>query len=152
MGENPQQRQTELMHPTRMKKGVVAAAVVAASVCAGVPASATTRARLTAQFFQPPSVNVLHRSALDAPGYIFIAPKSSGSQGPEIVDDRGRPVWFDPLPSGEEADDFRVQTYNGKPVLTWWQGTSFGGVSRGADYILDSSYHVIANGARRERP
>lgn len=96
---------------------------------------------------QPPRLLVLHRSALDTPGYIFVAPKPTTpgqQQGPEIVDDRGRPVWFEPISNGEEADDFRVQSYGGKPVLTWWQGTNFGGVSQGVDYIANSSYHLIA--------
>jgi hypothetical protein len=48
------------------------------------------------------------------------------------------------MPGGAEADDFRVQSYQGQPVLTWWQGTGFGGLSQGTDYIADSSYHVIA--------
>jgi hypothetical protein len=77
-------------------------------------------ALFTSRVAPPPQVVVDRRSAATAPGLIFIAPKASGAQGPEIIDDRGRPVWFHPLPGGQEADDFRVQTYNGKPVLTWW--------------------------------
>jgi hypothetical protein len=89
----------------------------------------------------PPRVTVTKRSSLDAPGYIFIAPKQGrGAQGPEIVDDLGRPVWFDQPAS--ESNDFRVQRYGGQPVLTWWQGSSLGG--SGVDYVLSSSYHVIA--------
>jgi hypothetical protein len=83
---------------------------------------------------RPPRLVVRHRSSGVAPGYIFIAPKQGQTaQGPEIVDGQGRPVWFHP---GGEATDFRVQSYLGKPVLTWYQG--------GVDYIVDSSYHVIA--------
>ena len=90
-----------------------------------------------------PRVTVLKRSSLDAPGYIFVAPKQGmRGQGPEIVDDLGRPVWFDHTPT--EADDFRAQRYNGQPVLTWWQGSSIGGGDSGVDYVLDGSYHVIA--------
>jgi hypothetical protein len=64
-----------------------------------------------------PRLVVRRRSSLDAPGYIFIAPKQGQTaHGPEIVDERGRPVWFHP---GGEASDFRVQGYLGKPVLTW---------------------------------
>jgi hypothetical protein len=83
---------------------------------------------------QPPRLVVHHRSARDASGYIFIAPKGGQTaQGPEIVTERGRPVWFRP---GSEASDFRVQSYLGKPVLTWYQG--------GIDYIVDSSYRIVA--------
>jgi hypothetical protein len=91
------------------------------------------------------SVNVLHAGT--APGLVFVAPKAStGVQGPEIIDDQGRPVWFDKLPADQQATDFRVQTYRGKPVLTWWQGDSSSGAGHGegVDYIADTHYHVIA--------
>jgi hypothetical protein len=84
------------------------------------------------------------RSPRDAPGYIFVASKGGGEQGPEVFDDRGRPVWFHPITGGNEADDFRVQSYQGRSVLTWWQGTGFGGLTQGTDYIADSSYKVVA--------
>jgi hypothetical protein len=96
-------------------------------------------------------VTVLQSSRGTAPGFTFIAPKKNGASpeeqvGPEIVDDRGRPVWFYPLPAGDQATDFRVQRYRGRPVLTWWQGPTRGGVghAEGVDYIVDQSYHVIA--------
>src|SRR4051812_25416390 len=98
----------------------------------------------------PPKVSVLKRSPQDAPGYVFVAPKFNtpalGPVGPEIVDDQGRAVWFNELPAAEQAWDFRVQRYRGKPVLTWWQGGTHGGVGHGegVDYIADSSYNVIA--------
>ena len=91
-----------------------------------------------------PRLGVLRRSSLDAPGYVFVAPKDgAGQQGPESVDDRGRPVWFHPISNGEQATDFRVQRYRGEPVLTWWQVSGFGGVASGTAYIADNSYHVI---------
>src|SRR5947208_16346816 len=93
---------------------------------------------------RPPTIAIQRRSSRDAPGYIFVAPKGGREQGPEIFDDRGRPVWFKPLGGGDEADDFRVQSYQGAPVLTWWQGSGFGQLSQGTDYIADGSYNVIA--------
>jgi arylsulfotransferase ASST len=101
--------------------------------------------RIASQPEQTPRLIVLHRSVTDAPGYIFVAPNTlAGSQGPEIVDDRSRPVWFDQLPNGDQATDFRVQSYRDAPVLTWWQGKGFGGATAGVDYIADTSYRVIA--------
>ncbi len=39
-----------------------------------------------------------------------------------ILDEHGACVWFEPLsPTGTRAADLRVQQYEGKPVLTWWQ-------------------------------
>ena len=34
----------------------------------------------------------------------------------------GQVIWFHALPAGETATDFRTQTYQGRPVLTWFQG------------------------------
>ena len=115
--------------------GGVLAIALCPLVC--VPSSAATQR--DASVVRTPRVNVLHRSPRDAPGYTFIAPKEgSGRHGPEIVDDRGRPVWFHPVP--DSATDFRVQRYQGSPVLTWWQGI----VPESVDVIADSSYHVVA--------
>ena len=67
-------------------------------------------------------------------------------QGPEIIDELGRPVWFHAVTGGDQAADFRVQRYRGQPVLTWWQGQSHTGAGHGegVDYIVDRSYRVIA--------
>lgn len=100
----------------------------------------------------PPPLSILQADPAAADGYAFIAPKlvgptARGSQGPEIVDDQGRPVWFNPVPSeDEQATDFRVQSYRGRPVLTWWQGNSHEGPGHGQgfDYVVDSSYRLIA--------
>jgi hypothetical protein len=81
-----------------------------------------------------------------APGYVFIAPKKGAIQkGPEIVDNRGQPVWFDPVPA--QATDFRVQRYRGEPVLTWWEGpvaAPVRGSGVGHGVIMDASYRRIA--------
>ena len=46
---------------------------------------------------RPPRLVVRQRSSGVDPGYIFIAPKQGQTaQGPEIVDEQGRPVWFQP--------------------------------------------------------
>ena len=48
------------------------------------------------------------------------------------------------MPAGQEAADFRTQTYQGRPVLTWWQGTGLGGLSTGTDYIYNDRYQQVA--------
>ena len=57
---------------------------------------------------------------------------------------QGNVVWFHAVPAGEKAADFRTQTYDGQPVLTWWQGTGLGGLSSGTDYIYNDHYQQIA--------
>jgi Arylsulfotransferase (ASST) len=79
-----------------------------------------------------------------APGYVFVAPKKDVAQaGPLILDDRGQVIWFDPLET-HGVTDFRVQTYRGKRVLTWWQGQSDQGVGNGHYVIMDRHYRQIA--------
>jgi hypothetical protein len=87
-------------------------------------------------------VDTLRRGT--APGYVFFAPKKKVTQmGPLIVDDHGDVVWFKPL-GRDEASDFRMQRYRGRPVLTWWQGRSKFGIGQGAGMIYDSSYRKLA--------
>ena len=97
---------------------------------------------------RPVAVQVTHRSRLL--GDIFLTPWYGPIQdGPMIVDSSGGLVWFKPVPAGQRASDFRVQSYLGKPVLTWWQGMSGSGLGRGTDVIYNSFYQQIAtvNGA-----
>jgi len=72
---------------------------------------------------RPPVVKIDVAAHDTAPGLIFLAPKMALVQaGPMIMDNRGRLVWFHPLKLTKGVTDFRVQTYRGKPVLTWWRG------------------------------
>ncbi|HUY55997.1 MAG TPA: arylsulfotransferase family protein [Candidatus Nanopelagicaceae bacterium] len=91
-----------------------------------------------------PKLSVSVPSALGG-GYVFESPKGGNKAGgPEIVDGQGQVVWFDPLPLGESACDFKVQTYQGQPVLTWWQGYITSGHGDGYDVVMNSSYQIIA--------
>jgi len=126
---------------------VLGAAVVAT---AAVLAAAAGTAVAAPTDLQPPAITVLTDNPGTAPGYIFVAPKitgvATGQQGPEIIDNQGRPVWFSPVTAPDQATDFRVQTYRGRPVLTWDVGASTGGPghSSGYDVIANQHYQVIA--------
>ncbi len=110
----------------------------------GVPIAASA-ADLT-----PPPITVLTSKRGTARGLVFVAPKAPATtttvQGPEIIDDLGRPVWFHAVTGGDQVADFRVQSYRGESVLTWWQGQSHTGAGHGegVDYIVDRSYRLIA--------
>jgi hypothetical protein len=95
----------------------------------------------------PPTVTVTAGSAAVAPGEEFVAPYAGpGQAGPMILDQSGGLVWFDPLPTHTSATGFRVQEYEGRPVLTWWQGdVSVHGFGLGDDVIADSTYTDIAH-------
>jgi hypothetical protein len=92
-----------------------------------------------------PVVTVTASSATQSAGDLFLAPYSGpGQDGPMIVDSSGNLVWFDPLPSGTEATNLQVQQYEGKPVLTWWQGyIPPQGFGEGEEVIANSSYQQI---------
>jgi hypothetical protein len=99
----------------------------------------------TRRDLQPPSVTVTTAKPGRAPGLVFLAPKAGrGQDGPMIIDDRGDMVWFKPTP-GKIPADFRVQTYQGKPVLTWWEGRLFVGDGDGVGRIYDANYRPVAN-------
>ena len=77
-------------------------------------------------------------------GDIFLAPQLGPfQQGPEIIGPDGALIWFNALPKDDAAADFRVQSYGGQPVLTWWQGDETAGVGTGQDIIMNSSYQVV---------
>lgn len=97
----------------------------------------------SAPHLRPPVVHVHRPPSGTAPGAIFLAPKGRLQQGPMIVDDSGTPIWFRPLPGQQKANDLRVQRYEGRPVLTWWQGLTNIGSGEGRGMIADDHYHVI---------
>jgi hypothetical protein len=127
---------------------LLATAAGASPAGAAVPGVNTTTAPGD---LQPPLISVLKTSPHLADGSVFIAPKITaagltGPQGPEIIDNQGRPIFFQPIDAPYAATDFRVQQYRGKPVLTYNSGKSSGGPghSDGEDVILDSHYEQIA--------
>lgn len=97
----------------------------------------------SADTLAPPKLTVTGTAS----GQLFIAPKrQSGQGGPAILDSRGRLQWFHPMDFGIVADDFKVQTYEGEPVLTWWEGKTVPerGYGSGTWVIADHSYKEIA--------
>jgi len=108
---------------------------------------ATTATLHTLPDLHPPILHVDQAAQGTAPGYVFVAQKGGKDRpsGGVIADNKGRIVWFHQVPSGLEATDFRAQTYLGKPVLTWWQGTiSKAGIGRGTYVVYDASYKQLA--------
>ncbi len=121
----------------RTSLALAAALAVLASGGAGAAAADPTA---------PPPVTILTHGRVGH-GDFFISPfgqQSTYANGPEILDQHGNVVWFKPVPAGQEASDFRAQTYRGQPVLTWWQGSGLGGLAKGTDYIYNSAYQQIA--------
>jgi Arylsulfotransferase (ASST) len=94
---------------------------------------------------RPPDVTVSSEEHM-ATGDLFLAPYSGvGQYGPMILNEHGGLVWFKALsPAGTRAADFRVQSYEGKPVLTWWQDPLIASGSRTAgEVIANRAYQTI---------
>lgn len=100
---------------------------------------------------RPPAVTISHgttrdRADTDLP-YILLTSKGYPSTGPGqpglmIIDRRGHPVWFSPSDNTQRMD-LKVQTYQGKPVLTWWEGKVVAGHGYGKAVMVDSSYRTV---------
>jgi Arylsulfotransferase (ASST) len=95
---------------------------------------------------QIPALAVTRSNSGVAPGLLFLAPynaPNNAQAGAVIVDDTGEPVWEQPL-AKLVTTDFRVQTYRGRPALTWWQGVVVDGHGVGHYVIADASYTPLA--------
>jgi len=94
----------------------------------------------------PPKVVVTANSPSVAPGDEFLAPYAgAGQAGVMILDPNGGLIWFAPLPPHAAATNLQVQQYEGKPVLTWWEGRiSVHGFGKGEDVIADRTYTDVA--------
>jgi hypothetical protein len=109
---------------------------------------------ISAPGLHPPIVRVdLRHPGPLASGYIFMAnfynPYDSplvGQSGPLILDQQLSPVWFRPVPENELASNLSLQTYDGKPVLAWWQGQNItGNVPASGEYVVvDQHYRTVA--------
>ncbi len=102
----------------------------------------------TAPSLTPSSVSITTPAKPGAtPGDLLLAPyQGDGTAGPMITEQNGNLVWFHPLPTGEQATSLKVQQYDGKPVLTWWQGRILEvGFGQGEDVIYNTSYQRVGS-------
>jgi hypothetical protein len=94
----------------------------------------------------PPTVEVTTNSPAAAPGDIFLTVDGGrGQDGAMILSGAGRLIWFLPAAPGDAIEDLELQTYEGKPALTFWEGHIDVEVGFGSDQILSSSYVPVAS-------
>lgn len=69
-----------------------------------------------------------------------------GQGGPLILNNKLQPVWFNPVATNVVSADLQQATYQGKPVLLWWQGviTNTGATRSGEVVVVDQHYRKIA--------
>ena len=112
-----------------------------------VGSSAEVQHYLSAPSITPSTVRVTTPARAGAtPGDFFLAPyQGTGTAGEMIVDQAGNLIWFHPAPANDAATNFEPQTYEGRTVLTWWQGRILSlGFGQGVDEIYSSTYQPLA--------
>lgn len=108
----------------------------------------------------PPRITV-HKGGSALAGDVFLTPlpspevhpgsnnaitiKPVGPGGAMLIDGHGRLVWFHQLKTPTVAANFRPQRFNGREVLTWWQGkVTIAAYGLGEGVIADRSYRTLA--------
>jgi outer membrane protein assembly factor BamB len=92
----------------------------------------------------PPKITLTHVAPGHKLQYLLLGTAASGpgQGGALIMDTRGDLVWFSPDRGGNKFD-FALQSYQDKPVLTWFEGRIVtGGYGQGVEKIADDSYRV----------
>jgi hypothetical protein len=101
-------------------------------------AAEQTQSFHSAPALHPPAVSV-GADPDTSSGDILLAPGGGSQHGPMILDSQGRLLWFHPIPN-LQVDNLQVQRYQGRSVLTWWQGV----LVWGTDVIMNRSYRAVA--------
>ncbi|MGW5111250.1 arylsulfotransferase family protein [Nocardia sp. NPDC004123] len=79
------------------------------------------------------------------PGLQGPAQTLPGGQPANIVADRtGKILASYTPPAGRDVSNFRTQIYQGRKVLTWWQGSTVAGHGSGVGIIADENFHTLA--------
>lgn len=151
-------RQRKLVGLLAILGALVVAPAATAQAVPPIGASTTTGAWkfVSAPKLHPPKVRATSRiqSGKLAKGYFMLAnfpnltttEPMSGQGGPLILDSRLQPVWFLPVNENLVATNLRAQTYQGKPVLSWWQGvvTATGASTSGQVVVVNQHYRRVA--------
>jgi EmrB/QacA subfamily drug resistance transporter len=107
---------------------------------------------VSAPNLHPPKLQVDQKHKLD--GYVMTTnfydvtkPPIVGQSGAMMLDSNLDPVWFQPVPTKDVADNLHEQTYQGKPVLIYWQGqvTATGLINSGEDIVVNQHYQRVAH-------
>ena len=98
---------------------------------------------------RPPEIVIDVRAKHVIPGFVFTDCHAGvAQQGPMILSETGRLVGFLPLTAvptpAHRAFNVRVQTYQGKPVMTYFVGAVVSAHGQGHYEIYDEKYHRVA--------
>jgi Arylsulfotransferase (ASST) len=101
---------------------------------------------------QPPRITVVRRPSSpsvtgEGQDLVLLSPKAyvppgAGQAGFMVVQADGKLRWF--MPTDKAPFDLQYQQFNGKPVLTWWEGTVTTGTGAGEAVIADLNFKELA--------
>jgi hypothetical protein len=142
------------MRTCRAILAVATCCLVAVAFPAAAPADEGAASFVTQPKLAPPLLTVNRSSRGQAPGFIFAAVFQNkfftdplvGQGGPMILDNNGHYVWLKPATkSAPDTLNLQVQRYQGRPVLTYWDGTVANtGEMLGSWHVLNDRYKEIA--------
>jgi hypothetical protein len=97
----------------------------------------------------PPTIRVAKAPSRRSDLHVFTdVHAGTGQQGALIIDRRGELVYFRPVSAhggnGRRIFNVRVQPYQGRPVMTYWQGAMVSGHGQGDYHLFDQSYRQVA--------
>lgn len=102
--------------------------------------------------FNPPELDIVTNGQPLAPGLLLITPsdattvKATKDTAPMIMTETGQLVWHGPMVN---ANNLRVASYEGHPILSFWSGSSPPGANVGHGYgkvtFLDRNYNEVLN-------
>lgn len=109
----------------------------------GLPPNGTAQ-----RFFSAPGLRptiVRYQSTPGAsPGLMFIGPdRSRPVDAGGMIVDGSELVWFHPVPYRHWVTNLQVRSWQGRPVLTWWEGRLDAGYGIGEAIIADTSYREL---------
>ncbi len=124
----------------------VAAAAVGGAAAGGLASRKPTHSFITEPGFDPPVIRIRGHDPDPGQGKIFLDADSTGQNAAYMLNPHGDLLWYDPTQgSSTAAADVAVQRYDGRPVLTYWQGklTCPPCAGQGDDLILNDHYQTI---------
>lgn len=127
----------------------VATPATAAAASASASAAATPNTAVTAFVSNPgakaPVLTIATNKAPAAAGLAALSPKGGGLPGQLLLArSDGSVLWRHEAPTGQTANNLSLQQYQGKPVLSWWQGTqSAVGYGAGENIVIGTDYQRI---------
>ena len=129
------------------------AAAEPAPVSQAAPDPTIEKPFVTRPDLSPPDIRITQVAAGSpvetAPRFVALAPNNviddttPWQQGTMLVDRQGRLVWFKPVSTQYKPFDLKLQSYEGKPAMTWWEGALTADFGTGRAQIADATFNTV---------